>query len=120
MSYQIGDLEFNVTIPTDRGEFRTFNIFKHPEAQRAICIYKLCPERIRHNLCLFIFGDFWSRVEYEMLISPLFGDERWLKVDVYSLYIEPNFPLLKEMIDKVSVSSCKEWKKQHAGKSVSK
>ena len=55
-----------------------------------------------------------------MLISPMFGDERWRKIDIYNLYIEPNFPLLKEMIDKVSVNSCKEWKKQNARKSVSK
>ena len=36
MSYQIGDLEFYVTVPDGNG-FKTFNVFDHINVRRAIC-----------------------------------------------------------------------------------
>lgn len=113
MSYQIGDLKFNVTIVSGKNVIRTFNVFDHFGVKRAICEYKLHPERTpMANLCVYLFGDYWARSEYEMQVGGLFT-VKTIKMDIYRLFIEPNFPLLKEMVDKVSANSCKKWLKEH-------
>lgn len=110
MSYQIGDLEFYVTVSDGNG-FKTFNVFDHINVKRAICKYVLNPT-VMDNPCLYFFGDFWSRAEYEMMISGIFGGTS-TKVDVYEMYIKPNFPLLLRMINQVSKASCRAWLKEN-------
>ena len=114
MSYQIGDLEFNATVYDVDGKLHTFNVFSHSRVKKAICHYKLDkPKTLGDDLCLYFFGDFWNRCEYEMVLQswPLSGRDTGYKIDLYRLFIKPNFPMLLEMINQTTVSSCRQWRK---------
>lgn len=114
MSYQIGDLEFNVTLPTPEGGLQTYNIFDHLGVRRAIAIYKTRKEPyITMDPALWFFGDFWGRCEYEMIVADFPDDSHPRKTDIYQMFIVPNSKLLIDMIDKVTVKSCREWLKEH-------
>lgn len=112
MSYQIGDLEFNATVYDIDGKLHTFNIFGSSKVKQAICQYKL-GKIDTDDLCFYLFNTYWSRCEYEMVLSSWPEGAKQYKADVYSLYIKPNFPMLLSMIDKVSVSSCREWRRNN-------
>ena len=56
---------------------------------------------------VWCFGDTRGRCEYEWMVSPWVGDGKAEKVDVYSMYVEPNRDLLLDMVDSVSVSSAR-------------
>lgn len=114
MSYQIGDLKFNVTVYDIDGKLHTFNIFDHVNVKRAICCYKLDKRKIlADDLCLYFFGDFWSRCEFEMVLQswPLSDRDTGYKIDIYNLFIKPNFPMLLEMINQTTATSCRQWRK---------
>lgn len=114
MSYQIGDLQFNATVYDIDGKLHTFNIFDHPMVKKAICRYKLDKNKIwADDLCMYFFNDYWSRCEYEMVLQswPASDKNTGYKTDVYALFIKPNFPMLLEMINQTTVSSCRQWRK---------
>lgn len=114
MSYQIGDLEFNATVYDIDGKLHTFNIFDSSSVKRAICSYRIGDQgMVIDDLCFYLFNTYWSRCEYEMVLSSWPKGAKQYKADVYSLYIKPNFPMLLSMIDKVSVSSCREWRRNN-------
>ena len=115
-------LEFYV--PTYRqGKLEFYNIFNHSGVRWALSMYRTGkfdemypdPKQKEERWCLFVFGDFWSRSEYEMIIKEWVGDER-KKVDVFELCIKPNEKLLRQMIDTVDEKECKkflrEWYKR--------
>ena len=70
---------------------------------------------------MWLFGDVWARAEYEFIVSPWpyeDGDkvgEVGRKVDIFSMYVEPNADILLDMVDRVSVTSARrylrEWRK---------
>ena len=114
-------LEFNVVVWRD-GERKVINIFDSYRVCRSVCLYRLGefnkwypdkPER----WFFWCFGDMWSRYEWEVGFGEPFlnSDGSWdgEKVDVYSLFLEPNKKLLKKMIDRVSLNSCREWLREN-------
>lgn len=121
MSYQIGkknkidDLKFMVTLPDDTAPdgFDRFNIFDHYWVKEAIYRYKTKSIPADRDLCAYFFIDFWGRCEYEMVVNDWPGQKHERKVDVYEMYIKPNFPLLLEMIDSVTISSCRAWHRKN-------
>lgn len=110
MSYQIGDLEFYATTYDIDGKLHTFNIFGSSSVKRAICQYKL-GKVDTDDLCFYLFNTYWSRCEYEMVLGSWPEGAKPYKADIYELFIKPNFPLLLSMIDQVSKTSCREWRK---------
>lgn len=59
------------------------------------------------------FGDTRGRVEWEFGFGDPFvkDDGTWegYKMDVFSVFVIPNAALLKQMVDEISVASCKRW-----------
>lgn len=73
-------------------------------------------EYIKKNTSLdglsYCFSDVRGRVQYEMLVSDVFGDgsakgnHNVEKLDTWFLYVEPNRELLMNMVERMSISSC--------------
>ena len=137
---KLKDLQYNVC-RWENGKIETFNVFQHSGVLLSAAKYRLGEfDKHReewveynkergvkpycdywHDLAMWLFGDFWSRYEYEFGFGDAFkkDDGSWEgeKTDIYTVFCEPNIRLLKAMIDEVSVSSCKqyirEWNKAH-------
>lgn len=110
MSYQIGKLKFMATLLDGNGELRAINIFDSSRVRHSIAEYKVHgASKYTDDLCLYFFGNYWSRCEYEMVISEWPTQKSQKKADIYEMFIKPNFPLLLSMIDDVSINSAKKW-----------
>lgn len=107
-------LEFYVPLYR-QGKLTFYNIFQHSGVKWGLSMYrtgefdKAYPNGDRDR-CLYVFGDLWSRTEYEMIIREWVGDSEQ-KIDVFSLCIKPNEKLLFEMIDTVPEKECKKFLK---------
>lgn len=59
------------------------------------------------------FGDTRGRAEWEFGFGDPFvkDDGTWEgdKMDVFTVFVKPNAALLKQMVDGISVASCKRW-----------
>lgn len=100
----------------NRKEFRNQNLFGSCRVLDSIAIYKT--RKYVHDkytsvddVVHFCFGDTRGRVQYEMGISEVFSDDV-KKADVYTMYVEPNKKLLYDMVQEISVASCKRWMKK--------
>lgn len=117
---KIEDLEFNVMIRDvnrTRGqkvELRKFNVFHSRRVMRSVAMWVAGKAPKDSDFLHWCFSDLAHRTEYEVMVSswpPVENSED--KFDVFTLYIEPNAKLLREMVDKVSVSSAKNWLKNN-------
>ena len=98
------------------GEFRDANLFGSCRVLDSIAILKTrkyVKDRYKDvdDVISFCFGDTRGRVEYEMGISEVFSDDV-RKTDVYTMYVQPNKNLLYDMVQQISVASCKRWMKK--------
>ena len=63
---------------------------------------------------MYIFGDVWSRCEWEFAIRGIVDDDNdSKKVDVFSLYVKPNKRLLLDMINDVSLNNALMWRRKN-------
>lgn len=117
---KIDDLEFNVMIQDgnwtrgQRIKLRKFNVFHSTRVMRSVAMWVAGKVPKDRDFLHWCFGDLAYRTEYEVVVSswpPVENSED--KFDVYTLYIEPNAKLLREMVDKVSVNSAKNWLKNN-------
>ena len=117
---KIDDLEFNVMIQDgawakgQKVKLRKFNVFHSHRVMLSVAMWVAGKAPENSDFLHWCFGDLAHRTEYEMIVSswpPAENSED--KFDVFTLYIEPNAKLLKEMVDKVSVSSAKNWLKNN-------
>lgn len=117
---EIEDLEFNVMIQDgawvkgQKVKLRKFNVFHSHRVMLSVAMWVAGKAPENSDFLHWCFGDLAHRTEYEMIVSswpPAENSED--KFDVFTLYIEPNAKLLKEMVDKVSVSSAKNWLKNN-------
>lgn len=128
----IEDLEYNVC-RWNRGKIETFNVFQHSGVLLSAAKYRLGEfDRYRqewrgdedidywHDLAMWLFGDLWSRYEYEFGFGDPFKKEdgSWEgeKTDIFTVFCEPNIKLLKAMIDEVSIGSCREYLREERRK----
>lgn len=117
----IEKLYFGVKIiDLNTGEIRTINLFGIGRVAESVAVYvkrrntKAWKEQVENehfDPLFFCFGDVWSRVEYEMIVTDMFGKTEE-KVDVYRMYVEPNRDLLLDMINRVTVSSARRYLKR--------
>lgn len=116
----INDLYFGVVIPTEVGgkvKYRTENLFGSVRVKASVAKWAtMKPEQRKEfsNPLFYLFGDTWSRVEWEYLVCPLitttYKRERPLeKVDIYKMYVQPNAELLLTMVENVTKSSAEEY-----------
>lgn len=62
---------------------------------------------------LFIFGDVWSRCEWEFLVGGLFNEENVEKQSVYDMYVKPNRDILLSMVDEITLRDAKRYLKEN-------
>lgn len=116
----INDLYFGVVVPTEVGgktKYQTQNLFGSVRVKTSVARWAtMKPERQKEisNPLFYLFGDTWSRVEWEYLVCPLitrtYQRERPLeKVDIYKMYVQPNAKLLLTMAENITKSSAEEY-----------
>lgn len=116
----IRDLYFGVVIPTEVGgkvKYNTQNLFGSVRVLTSVARWAtMKPERKKEisNPLFYLFGDTWSRVEWEFLVCPFitrtYTRERPLeKVDVYKMYVQPNAELLLAMVENITKSSAEKY-----------
>lgn len=128
MKRKLEDLYFGVVAPgiggsgrIDELNLRPFNLFQSTRVRRAVARWVVETNKDskfakEHDFLFWCFGDTRARCEWEWLIAPwggARGDEKLEdvceKVDVYTMYVEPNAKYLRELVDSVSVSSAKKF-----------
>ena len=101
-------------------ELDTFNLFDLSRVKWSVARYVTMTEKEKKSLLSdplhFCFGDTWGRCEYEFVVCPWGGlDENdkvlevGIKVDTFEMYVKPNADLLMDMVNRVSISSAKEY-----------
>ena len=114
---KLTDVYFGITILNPNSpkplELQTVNLFWSARVLRSIAVYKTQKESLEKSydnldVLHFCFGDTEMRHEYEIFIKGAF-DEDYKLYDVYKMYVEPNRDYLLELVDKISVQSCKDW-----------
>lgn len=124
---KLTDLEYDICLwDWDSHKIKNYNLFTSARVLRSVALYRLGEfdkfDQVRQDRlgrtylerwCSWCFGDVRGRVEWEFGFGRPFikDDGVWegVKTDVYTVFCLPNARLLKEMVDKVSVSSCKKW-----------
>ena len=131
---KLTDLEFYVPLwDWNAKSLKMHNLFKFGRVLRGVALYKTgrfdkfyeeCKksplfhgETYMERWTSYCFGSTWGRVEYEFGFGDPFmeADGSWNgeKTDIYTAFIKPNAKLLKQMVDEVSVASCKKWLKEN-------
>lgn len=102
----------------DRRRLETYNLFDLSRIKESIAIYRTMGEERRKELSSplhFCFGDVWSRTEYELIACPWpymdgeLVEDNGIKVDTYSLYVEPNADYLMSLVESVDENDCKKY-----------
>lgn len=105
----INDLYFGYKqFDPNTGELRTHNLFGSIRVLTSVALYRTKGDKLQINDPFsFIFGDTRGRCQYEFVVSPWARDGEGQKVDIFSMYAEPNKEYLMSLVDKVSISSCR-------------
>ena len=102
-----------------KGGLHDWKLFDNLGVKRAVASWVLKSKSEQSQIpdpLHYLFGDLWSRCEYECVICPWpFKDgakvaEIGEKYDVYTLYVVPNASLLLEMVENVSATSARKWR----------
>lgn len=132
----INDLKFGVVTTSmsysrseDKYRLESGNLFGYSRVKVAVANFVTMGEDRRREISdplMYCFADVWGRTEWEFIVCPWPFDAEdkvsdvGQKVDVYTMYVEPNRELLLGMISQVSESSAKkylaEWRKAHRRK----
>jgi len=114
---KITDLDFQIASwDVNKKKLVWSNIFDYYWIQWGVATWRtMSPKRKKEikDPIFYIFGDTWSRCEWEMLVRGFPTNDEDEKVDVYSLFLKPNSKLLMEMINKVSANSCRVWLREN-------
>lgn len=134
---KIDDLYFGIklfpmsyTSKEGRGGLKTYNLFDFSRVKWSVARYVTMDDKEKKSLLSdplhFCFGDVRFRTEFEFMACPWpYSDEDTIdnsgvKVDTWSLYVEPNAEYLMSLVDSVSVDSAKKYlqkeRKRRSGK----
>ena len=101
----------------EQRELKTYNLFELSRVKWSVAKYATMNDKEKKSIMSdplhFCFGDVWSRSEFEFMVCPWpyteddTIDGSGVKVDTWTLYVEPNKDLLMKMVNSVSVSSAK-------------
>ena len=87
----------------------THNLFGSTRVLRSVAMWVEMPEeeKKKRDALSWCFIDVRGRAEYEFVMSPWVGEGESQKVDIWTMYVEPNRELLLDLVSRVSVSSAK-------------
>lgn len=115
---QLKDLYFGVRRYRfgEHGLPEVVNLFDYTRVLSSIALWKTRKDLAEQystvdDVIRWCFSDVHYRAEWEMVVGPLF-DESCTRVDAYEMYVLPNKELLYNMINEVSVRSCREYLKE--------
>ena len=100
------------TVDFNDKKLHFWNLFENLKVKWSVAQYALMSKEDRKQLSdpfRFCFGDVWGRVQYEMAIAGLFSQEEPIKVDVFTLFCEPNKEYLMSLVDSISKNSAREF-----------
>lgn len=125
-SKRIQDLYFGVICPdwlVAKGGRGVVNLFDLCGIRYYAARYRLRESGCGFNRAIcgdplfFVFGDVWSRCEFEFVINSFPEKGEGSKMSIFDMYVTPNKQLLLNMIDECSEGSARtyirEWKKEH-------
>lgn len=131
MGKNLNDLYFGIKLYSlsysnekERQELQTYNLFDLSKVKWSVARYVAMDEEEKKNLLSsplhFCFGDVWSRTQFEFIINtwPYKDDEKisnGLKVDTWTMYVEPNAEYLMELVNSVDKKSAEEYLKTAKG-----
>lgn len=81
------------------------NAFDFMRVRWAVAHYVAYPERRRGDWLEECFYDFRGKCEFEYLLMGLSGQGEPKKVDIWTMYIEPNRDILYEIVHSISRNS---------------
>ena len=115
MKTNINDLYFGIcSMSQNTKKMASYNLFDIYRVKRAVANWVMMSDERKSEIedpISYCFNDVWSQCEYEWVVSPWPPeDNERQKVDVYSMYVEPNRALLMDMLDNVSLKSAREWR----------
>lgn len=102
----------------ERNQLKTYNLFDLSRVKESIAIYRTMGPEAKEELMSplhFCFGDVRGRTEYEFIACPwpYSNDEKvvdnGIKVDTFTLYVEPNKDYLMSLVDQVDEKDCKKY-----------
>ena len=113
--YKLTDLYFgykNYEMSYTAGKERkivTYNLFDSHRVLRSVARWVLMSDedKKKHDALSYCFSDVRGRAEYEFVISPWAGEGEAQKVDIWTMYVEPNKELLLDLISRVSPTSAR-------------
>lgn len=96
------------TSEKERG-IETRNLFGSTRVLRSVAMWVVMPEeeKKKRDALSWCFADVRGRAEYEFVMSPWCGVGEPQKIDIWTMYVEPNRELLLDLISKVTISSAK-------------
>lgn len=108
------------TSKEQRFNLETYNLFDLSNIRywAARWVVMTPEERAQRRFLTWCFADVWARCEYEMVACPWpYCEDDTIadsgrKVDLYTLYVEPNAKLLEAMVSRVSESSARAYIKK--------
>ena len=124
---KLDDLYFGVVMNpmsytkySDRNNLTTYNIFDSYRVKWSVATYVAMTAKKKAEVSdplRFCFGDTWGRTEWEFIVCPWpYTNEDTIdlvgkKVDIFSMYVEPNAELLMDLVNRVTKTSAKAWLK---------
>lgn len=111
----------------ERNTLKQYNLFDSSRVKRSVAMWVLMSpeEKRKKDFLRWCFFDVWGRAEYEFVVCPWpytdkdTIDSVGVKVDTWTMYVEPNKDYLRELVDKVTKSSARaylrEQRKEHRG-----
>lgn len=112
----VDDLYFGVKVwNSNKNELETINLFDIHRIKYSVAKWVLMDDeaRAKWDASMFLFGEVWSRTQFEFIACPWpYGDNEKIsdhgqKIDTFSLYVEPNLPLLLDLISRVTKASAR-------------
>ena len=105
------------TSKSERNKLKTYNLFEFGRVKGSVAKYVTMTDKEKKSILSdplhFCFGDVRSRAEFEFTACPWpYTDEMSIsnsgvKVDTWSLYVEPNADYLMSLVNSVSPTSAK-------------
>lgn len=122
---KLDDLYFGIVLhplsygyEDEKDRLVTYNLFGTARIKWAVARYITMKDEERKKIndpLSFCFSDVWGRTEYEFIMCPWpYGDGDKVeavgkKVDIYTMYVEPNAELLMDIVNRVTISSAKKY-----------
>lgn len=108
----LSEAQFNVMVERN-GQLKFINVFKHPNVAWWVAKWRTSKafrdSYRQHDPFFCCFCDFWSRAEFELVVQGFLSNDEGHKMDVYEMFLKPNKIAIWQIIESISVNSCREY-----------